>query len=853
MTETISLNGSWLFKSFLGEDWLWRQAHLPGAHDLRGWHPARVPGSVQHDLWQNGLVPDPYFERNSFLLEWAQQRTWLYKKSFTIGEEHRDRRICLHFEGIDYAAQFYLNGERLGDHVGMYTPVDMEVDGRLQFGQENLLVVVIEPAPNEQPQVGRTSRVQTHKARMNYGWDFCPRMVHLGIWDAVRLEISGPVKIENVFVRPELAEDHQAAEVFVSAAVSCLQETDMQVEASLHFQGHVLETQHTSPTVRVGQREVSFRFDLHHPRLWWPNGHGDQPLYEIEIQARRLDGDLSDWRLVTFGIRRIRLMPNDGASPEALPYLLEVNGKRIYIKGWNWVPMDVLYGVERPEKLRRLLDLARRAHTNLLRVWGGGLIEKDNFYELCDRLGLLVWQEFIQSSSGIDNRPNEDPRFIAWMVRQAEQIVPRKRNHPALALWCGGNELQDVHGRPLGDEHPLLGALHAVVRRLDPGRAWLPTSPSGPVFGFSLEQTARDPLSLHDVHGPWEYQGLGKQQELYNHGRSLLHSEFGVESLTNRKTLEQVISPAHRLPVSLDNPYWEHLGAWWMKEAVWRAAFGVIAGIEQHVQATQFLQASGLQYALEADRRRKYGNSGTLPWQFNEPYPMAACTSAIDYYAQPKPAYYAVMHAYEPIHISAIFATQAWQGQADFEAEIWLSHSHSRSIFGAALETKLVGASGRVYAAQAQAADLPGNASTRLAEVHWSLANLAEQVFFLDLQLNGPHGQALSHNRYAFSLWEDLSPLLRLPATSLEYQVLEKRTYWEITLANPGEQVALFTWLEDARAPGSAGYVFFSANYFSLFPNESRTLMVEWSGIPASGRALSISAWNAPLQLIHAG
>ena len=368
---------------------------------------------------------------------------------------------------------------------------------------------------------------------------------------------------------------------------------------------------------------------------------------------------------MSFGIRRIEMLPNDTPDPTARPYTFSVNGRKIYAKGWNWVPMDVLYGVERPAKLERLLQLARRAHVNLLRVWGGGLIEREAFYDLCDRYGIMVWQEFIQSSSGVDNCPSDDPAFVAMMVGEAERIIPRKRNHPSLAVWCGGNELMPAPEQPADDSLPVLAALHDVVRRLDADRHWLPTSASGRLSSNSLVNIAQDPLGMHDVHGPWEHQGLTGQYALYNQGASLFHSEFGVEGYTNLKTIEAHVAPAHRWPATRDNPVLYHTASWWIKEATIRETFGEVPDLPHLVLASQFLQADGLRYAVEADRRRQYRNSGTLPWQFNEPFPNVACTSAVDYHAQPKPVYYAVARAYEGLHVSARFATQAWGGLRD--------------------------------------------------------------------------------------------------------------------------------------------------------------------------------------------
>ena len=427
----IALDGSdWEFKPFYGMDWLMRNSHKPDTRDIHGWlSGGTVPGSVVHDLWQRGDIPDPTIDLNSLLIEWVPQRTWLYRKRFTAPADLQGRRVLLRFEGVDYAAQFFLNGEPLGQHASMYTPVEFDVSHVLNYGTENLLAVVLDPAPAEQPQVSRTSLVRTHKSRMTYWWDFCPRMVHVGIWDRVALVASGPVRIDDVWVRATLNSDYTRAEVTVQVAL----------DGDAPAEGAIVLSQAGETIVRQrferanGSTGIA-QFTIEDPALWWPNGAGDQPLYEAQVTVRDANGVESDARMITFGIREIVFMPNDTPDTDALPYTPRVNGRKIYIKGWNWVPIDVLYGVERPEKLEHLLTLAKRANVNMLRIWGGGLIEKEAFYDLCDRLGIMVWQEFIQSSSGIDNTPSSDPAFLELLESEARHIVPRKRNHPSLTI-----------------------------------------------------------------------------------------------------------------------------------------------------------------------------------------------------------------------------------------------------------------------------------------------------------------------------------------------------------------------------------------------------------------------------------
>lgn len=202
----IGLDGdSWQLKGFLGDAWRWEQLDaIPDAPPLAGWIPASVPGSIHHDLSRAGAIPDPYRDRNTLAAEWVPERWWIERRAFRVGPELRGSRIRLVFEGLDFAARIHLNGDEIGRHASMFAPAIFDVAERLRYGRDNVVAVVLEPAPPSEPQVGETARVRVHKSRMTYGWDFCPRMVHLGIWGSVWLEVTGPAAIEDVWVRTRL-------------------------------------------------------------------------------------------------------------------------------------------------------------------------------------------------------------------------------------------------------------------------------------------------------------------------------------------------------------------------------------------------------------------------------------------------------------------------------------------------------------------------------------------------------------------------------------------------------------------------------------------------------------------------
>jgi beta-mannosidase len=457
----------------------------------------------------------------------------------------------------------------------------------------------------------------------------------------------------------------------------------------------------------------------------------------------------------------------------------------------------------------------------------------------------MVWQEFIQSSSGIANKPSEDPVFISMMVREAEIIVPRKRNHASLVLWCGGNELQADDGTPLDNSEPVLKALGEVVARLDPDRHWLPTSPTGRLFMNSIANIEKDPSGLHDVHGPWEHQGLTAHYTLYNKGTSLLHSEFGVEGMTNPKTLNRTISRENQWPAVKDNPIYFHRGAWWINEPLVQAAFDGIETIEKLLPASQFLQYEGLRYAVESNRRRKYQNSGTLPWQFNEPFPNAYCTSAVDYFANPKPVYYGVAAAYEPVHVSASFPTQAWGGWEEFTAALWVSNSRHFALKDVVLDAKLIGSDGELYMQEQVAVEqIPDNRSTLITDIKLPMERIKQNIFFLDLKVTDREGVLLSENRYLYSKTTTLKPMFEVPAANVEASAVKSDGRWMVMLRNTGTDAALNVRLEDDRDLESGGYVYFSDNYFTLLPNEQVTVDVEWSGIRHEQRRIEITGWN---------
>jgi len=824
--------------SVLQETWEPDPPSAPTGH----WIPATVPGDVLADAFDAGLVPDPNVDMNSRACEWVAQRDWLYRTRFTVPDSFHGKNLRLLFEGVDHECRVVLNGHVLGTHQGMMLPFEFDVSEHLRIPETNTLTILVRHAPpvdEVMGQIGWTSRARTWKARFAYGWDWCTRLLTVGIWKSVRLVATGPAWIDDVWVRPGVNIEGNKTQGHAEVRIRFRSNGDQEHADASTVHARLLDPE--GARLADASAPVSFNsdstaeacLDFHaaSPRLWYPNGLGDQPLYRVNVEVHSASGEVSDRRSATFGFRDIVLEPNDDAPKDALPYTLVVNGKRLFIKGWNWVPHEHRYGRVQHERYRRLLDLARHAHCNLLRVWGGGFIERTEFYDLCDRFGLLVWQEFPLSSSGIDNEPPRDDAYLHSIEDQARQLVPLRRNHPSLAIWCGGNELMSEGNVPLDNTHPALARLKSVVRELDPGRSWIPTSASGPAaWPHSAPAGAG---RLHDVHGPWQYQGPVEQYILFNRIDPLMHGEFGVEGAANLTTLKRFVSTEHQFPPDASNPLWVHRASWWLHREKLEAMFGLFEDIESFVRASQWMQAEGLRYAIESHRRRMGRCSMVMPWQLNEAFPNTACTNAVDYDGLPKPAYWWIRRAYEPIHVSLKYDRVVWDPGVEWSGEVWVSND-GEGREDLRCEAVMLSMAGESLGTWALPATTPGSRSMAIGTLRMALP-ATPGVFVLFLTLVDAAGEPLSRNEYLFS---SATPPFQPCRTAPPARLLARRDADALLLENAGSVPALLISLEEeiqtlASVPPMD-------NYFCMRPGERRRV----GSVGESVRRAA--AWNGP-------
>ncbi len=846
----IDLDGpAWVVREALGDTWQWF-LDKPGvglnstvdaarsAAATPGWWPATVPGSVVTDLARAGELPDPYRDRNTRAAEWTGNRSWLYRRTVDLPDVAPGRRVVVELDGIDPSGSLWWDGERLGVVDGLYHRLRAAVPEHLATPGPHRVAVVVDPLPASEPQVGRTERVRVHRPRVTEGWDFCPRFPHQGIWRSARV-VVGRVHLAAVSVRTEPA----GGDDWVVSVDGTLEVTD-DAPAELDLDcvdgaGDPVATATVQIAGPAGRRALRAGLVVPRPRLWWPRGLGEPATYTVRLRS----GGRVLWR-GTVGFRTAVLEPNAGAPAGALPYTGVVNGRRVPLVGWNWAPAEAQYGATPAGKVEHLVDLAARSGARLLRVWGGGLLETEEFYDACARAGILVWQEFSQSSSGIQSAPAADEAFVAIMRREAAAVVPARTHHPSLLVWDGGNELDD--GAPLDERRsPVLAALRDEVARLDPGRAWLPTSPSGPVALHRPDPAA--PGHQHDVHGPWEHQGLAEQQALADAATCLAHSEFGVEGMANRRLFEHLVPAPLRWPADRSNAVYRHLGEWWDNEPHVQACFGGRLGdVDTLREASQHLQASGLAYAVEADRRRWPRCSLVLPWQLAESYPNAWCTAVVDHLGDPKPAYHAVARAFAPNRVTLRVATTAWGGRDEAAAELWL-WSEAGVAAGSLLVARLRDAEGAVLAERRW--QVPGAVGEPRAvgELRCPLASLpADAVVLWEAQWLDPSGRCVDREVLVASTGADLSPLLDLAPARLDVRMHRQAnasSSVRVVVRHLAGPAALGLRLLDGRPVGTPGWLVADGDPRPLLPGETRVLSASWRGGPVG--PLAVAAWNA--------
>jgi beta-mannosidase len=594
--------------------------------------PARVPGSVQGALRRAGLLPDWNMGLEHRACEWVENRHWLFEAILPDDWFRPGQRHVLACDGLDGNGWVFLNGREVGTFANAFLPQRFDLTPAVRAAG-NRLQIVFGLSPRWLGQIGFTSRFTDWKPRFNYTWDWIARLVQVGIWDAIRLEVTdGTANLSAARCQPGF--DHAAG--VGSVRVWCDQAGDRgRVRLELRA-GTELIAVHDAAASEL-RNGLSWN-DLE-VKPWWPNGMGKQVLYTLTCRLVGDNGGEGDSRTWRIGFRAIEWRSCAGAPAGADPWIYVVNGQAVFLQGVNWTPIRANFADVELAEYRRLAETYRDLGCNIVRVWGGAFLEKPVLYDLCDELGLLIWQEFPLSSSGIDNWPPEDAASIAALTAVAAAYIERRQHHAALLCWCGGNELQGAldgaktgGGKPVDLSHQLMRAFADTVVRLDPGRRFLPSSSSGPLFYAHRAEYGK---GLHwDVHGPWK----GESVEYWQEDDSLFRSEVGAPGASPADIIRGFAGGLDILPGTAANPLWRRT-SWWIEWPEFVAEQKrEPKDLEEYVAWSQQRQAVFLARAAHACKSRFPRCGGFIVWMGHDCFPCTANTAILDLFGRPKPA-----------------------------------------------------------------------------------------------------------------------------------------------------------------------------------------------------------------------
>lgn len=620
--------------------YLWKVDGLPYLEKAKdaevGPIDAPVPGSVQMALLKANLLEDWNVALNARGAEWVENRDWIYQAAIPDEWVQSGKEIWLRCAGLDYAGNILLNRKTVLPFKGSFVPYEVDLKPYLK-PSGNILQIWFQPPPRWLGEYGYTSQIKDWKPRFNYYWDWTSRLVQAGIWDRITLEAVDGGEILTVKSAPTVDVDRKRGSLKLEAETK----GGKYLHVALKDGGRTVREE----TTGAGKNSARLKWDDLPVELWWPAGMGDQKLYELEITLLDEQKQSLDSRTVRIGFRRLEWKRTQGAPDHAFPYLCVVNEKPVFLYGVNWTPIRPNFADLQEEDYRKRVTLYRNLGMNLLRVWGGAFLERQWFYDLCDENGILVWQEFPLSSSGLDNYPPDDPESIEQVAGFARSYIQRIHHHASLILWGGGNELLDnLPGHASAEpaytirKHPMVVKLGEVVKKEDGQHEFVPTAPFGPEGGFTKEGVGKN--RHWDVHGPYNVDGpvSGKWAELWKIDDAMFHSEMGAPAASPVELIRRFSGRLDPMPATHENPLWNRQ-PWWVDWEKFVDEKGHEPGtLEEYVEWSQQRQSDALAIALSTAKGRFPACGGLVLWMGHDAFPCTANLSVVDFDGNPKPA-----------------------------------------------------------------------------------------------------------------------------------------------------------------------------------------------------------------------
>ena len=795
----------------------WRVREVPPeglpVHNTLPWLPATVPGCVHTDLIHAGVIPDPFVRLNEHGVAWVDERDWVYETTFTV-DGPPPASAFLKFHGLDTLAEIVLNGEALGTTENMFFAHEFPVGGRLNTG-ENTLQVTFRAAMrvgaerlaawNEAGEDtlpyhwdNWNERAFVRKAQYQYGWDWGPVLRGCGIWQSVELITVPVARITDWKHSVEFTEGGQAV-VTVTAEVERMpgeEETPLTLNVRLGGK-------ETEVVVAPGNSEVTATVTIDNPRLWQPNGYGEAAVYNVLLTLANETSKVQT-RRAGIGLRTVELLHEPDADGKGEGFKFRVNGTDVFIKGANWIPDHAFPSEITKKRLRERITQARDAGMNMLRVWGGGFYESDEFYALCDRMGILVWQDF---AYGCSYYP--DTGEYADLARtEATAAVKRIRHHASLALWCGNNENQTMFdGNWTGTRPPrLLGdhlyheVLPEVLAAEDSQTPYWPGSPYGGPKGDS------NSADFGDCHNWDVWHGRGDWVH-YVENDSRFCSEFGFAAAPGMAAWDTCLNEGDKTPDSAAVRWHDKTRKGYDTYLGYIALhFPALQTLEDLTYYSQCNQAEALRCGVEHYRRCKGRNWGTLFWQLNDCWPVQSW-AVIDSEGEPRAAYYATKRFYAPVLLSLVR-----------DGDTVTAHvvNDTLTALNGTVTLTVSTFDGDTLSEETASASVDANAAMSGPVFSLSAAASRERDVFVHARFVADDPAAVAENFLLLAEPKDL----RLPAPGLTLSVADAG-HNTVSVTLTAQRFAPYVWL---RRTDSVILEGLPDNYFHLRPGETRTL-----------------------------
>ncbi|MBN2778663.1 MAG: hypothetical protein JXR36_13540 [Bacteroidales bacterium] len=793
--KTIELNDGWEFYY----------------EETDKWYPASVPGNIHTDLFKSGLIPDPFYSTNEDSLQWISSRTWHYRKEFTIAKLFYNRNLEIVFDGIDTYCDVILNGDTIGHTSNMYRQWVFPIADSVKK-ETNKLELIFYPSElknlefaQQQGYAIPDNRVFTRKAPFQYGWDWAPKMETCGIYKSVYINTWEKLRMTNVNIEQKFISDTMAVMI-----------ANIELESENYYNGNVkiysptneFDTLYQKLEIYEGKSSYPVTFNIRNPKLWWCNGMGEPKIYDIIVEVStkfRVES-----KALKTGIRTIELVTESDANGQQFYFIL--NGVPVFARGANWVPAEYFSGSNSKQRYLDLLTLAKEANFNMLRMWGGGIYENDEFYNICDSLGIMVWQDFMFSCAMYPL----DEQSTANITEEVRYQVNRLFNHPSIVMWCGNNEISNAwfdwgwqeqfniteeDSIEIWNDYDML--FHRVIPKtiaeIDKTRKYIPSSP---FYGWGHKEA----LTHGDSHYWGVWWGMEPFEKYYeNTGRFM--SEYGFQGMPSVASLKKFIPKdslnlhSQSLKSHQKHPFgFEAIEKYMIKE------YPQVHNIADYVYLSQVLQAEGMAHAFDAHIGARPYCMGTLFWQFNDCWPSISW-SAVDYYNQPKAVYYYAKRAFENIHASIRLNKN--------NVEYYITNHNNKSI-NTKVSLKVREFSGEIIHADSinLIIDLLRTTKPEFYHTPDSILLNHKNRTFIELVITDLESENIIFTK-SFVLGKNKN--LKLPKPDFVFNIQKKKSYWEIVLKSRVYIKDLYLYYDDLHGK-------FSDNFFDLIPGQQKTV-----------------------------